>query len=886
VRDRQRRAILWAFDRALGLYPDDFRRRFGAAMRQALVDRLDIRSGRAGALALAFAVRAVANTAAQGIAERRFERARRRTMAAAIGRGKEPMRELAQDLRFAVRMIGRRPAVAVLSILTLTLGIGASAAVFSLVDASLLRPLSLPEPDRLVVVMESSKGRPGMVAYDNFVDWQRGSTAFEALTVFRPQSVNLTGLDTPDRVRGGFVTSGFFGVAGVVPALGRALAPADDEPNAAPVAVINETVWRQRFGRAPDILGRQIHLNNVAFTIVGVMPDGFYFPWDGAEVWLPLHFTPGTLSRTAHNLVAFGRLRRGAPVDTGRADLATIATRLARDYPASNEDRGVLVQPLQQWLTASTRTGLEMVFALVLVLLAAACANVTSLQVGATAARRAEMAIRAALGAGRRRLARQLLTEHLLLAALSGVLGVALAAVLVPLAVHAAPAGLFGLDRVRIDARVVAFSVLVSTLAGVLSGVLPALHWAGRAPAESLRGAGRSVGERWLTRTRGLLVAGQVTMAAVLLTAAGLLVQSYAALVRVDPGFRGDHLLTMEYRLPANKYADPARQTAFHDAVAAEVAKVPGVRRAAVVRGLPLSGNGDIIGYLTVGAAPGADPRSAAFNTVSDDYFRAMGIPLFSGRTFDSRDRADAPPVVVLSRSFAEQAWPGDEAIGQHVVIPGFPVQPTVIGVVGDIRQFGLAEDALPQFYARNAQNPGIFMTLVAETDGDPLALSADVRRALWRVDPDQPVWKIRTLASLVDGATEGSRLLFVALALFSGAAVILVVAGLYGVASQAVSRRAREIGMRLVLGATRADVLKQVLVSGLRPTLVGLAAGLAIAATSARLLGSLLYGVPPASLVPYAATAGILLLVAVLACYMPARRAAALDPAVVLREG
>jgi predicted permease len=652
------------------------------------------------------------------------------------------------------------------------------------------------------------------------------------------------------------------------------------------VVVINDTVWRQRFGGAPDILGRTIHLNNVAFTIVGVMPEGFAFPFDAAEVWLPLRFAPGTFSRTSHNLVAFGRLRPGVSVGQGRVELEAIAARLAKAYPSSNESRGVTVEPLQAWLTAGSRNGLQMVFALVLLLLAAACANVAGLQVGATTARRSEMAVRAALGAGRRRLARQLLTEHLLLASVAGALGLVLAAALVPMAVHAVPGSVFGLSRAHVDGRVALFAIAVTTLAGLLSGVVPAMHWAARAPVDPLRAAGRTVGERGLTRTRAWLVGGQVAMAAVLLPAAGLLVQSYLALVRVDPGFQGDRILTMEYRLPANKYGDAARQTAFHAAVVAAVARVPGVRRAAAVRGLPLSGNGDIVGYLTAGEARTADPHTAAFNTVTDEYFRALGIPLLEGRTFDERDRANAPVVVVVSESFARRAWSGEDPIGQRLIIPGYPVEPTVIGVVGDVRQFGLVEDELPQFYARNDQNPGIFMTLVAETDGDPLALTADVRRAVWSVDPDQPVWKIRTLGSLVAAATQGSRLLFVALLIFSAAAVLLVVAGLYGVASQAVSGRVREIGVRMVLGATRRDVSRQVLAAGMRPALVGLVIGLVAAGLTARLLGRLLYGTSPADLLPYTGAAVILLGLAAFACYLPARRAARLDPAAVLREG
>ena len=542
------------------------------------------------------------------------------------------------------------------------------------------------------------------------------------------------------------------------------------------------------------------------------------------------------------------------------------------------------MEPLHGYLTDGVRQPLTIVFALALLLLLAACANVTSLQLGAAAARRSEIAVRVALGAGRVRIVRQLFVEHLVLALAGGALGVLLASRLVPLAVQYSPLEVFGLYRAALDGRVVMFAAAVTVGAGVISGLVPALHWAAQVPAGALAAATRSTGDRRLTRLRGWLVGGQVAMAAILLTAGGLLVKSYVAMTAVDPGFAGaDQLLTVEYRLPQNRYSSTAKQLQFHEAILERIATIPGVRRAALVRALPFSGNGNLASYLT-SDAPGVAPRAAEFNTVTDEYFSVMRIPVLAGRTFDNRDRADAPLVVVVSRSFAEQAWPGERPVGREVIIPGLPVRPRVIGVTGDVRHRTLAEASSPAFYARVSQNPGIFMTIVAETAGDPLTHIDAVKRAVWEVDPDQPLWKYRTLGSLVDGSLQRLRSMFGALAIFAGAAMLLVVAGLYGVMTQSVSQRLREIGVRMALGADRTVVVRDVLLRGLRVTAVGLAAGVVGSMWTARLLRDMLHNTSPFDPAPYVATAVLIGALAAVSCYLPARRAASIDPTITLR--
>ena len=878
------RLLVWCFARAMAIYPPAFRDRFGDAMARAFRDALDDRRAARGAVAAAaFGASALLNHLGSGIAERRFERRRRRAARHGSGAAGRWLPGLGQDVRLSVRMMRRQRTVTLLSVLTLGVGLGAATTVFSLVDASLLRPLALPDPDRLVAVFETSAGTPSQISYENLRDWARQTRAFSALTGMRAQSVNLTGLDTPERVRGGFVTHELFTVAGVRPSLGRPLRAEDDLANAPPAVVINHPVWRRYFGGRQDVLGRAVQLNNIPFTVVGVMPPGFAFPFDAAEVWMPARLMPAATARSARTLIGFGRLRPGASLEEARADLAAVAAALAIEFPEANAGRGAAIEPLQEWLTAGVHDQLLLLFGLVVVLLAAAAANVTGLQVAAASARRGEIAIRTALGAGRRRVARQILTEHLLLAAVGGLAGIALAWVLVPVAAASAPADIVGLHRAGIDGRVAAFAAALTIATGLASALVPVWHWAGQKPAGLLAGAGRTVGDRSLRRVHAGLVCAQVAVAAVLLTTGGLLLQSYAALTRINPGFDAAGLHTLEYRLPANKYG-PAAQVQFHSEVVHRVAALSGVRGAALVRALPFSGNGDVTAFRTDRTPANAVPATAELNTVTDDYFRLLNIPLLHGRTFDSRDSATAPIAVVVSRSLAAREWPNDSPIGRILMPVGTEIRAQVIGVVDDVRHRDLRDDELATCYVRQVQNPGIFMTLVAKVDGDPAVIAPAIRRAVWAVDPDQPVWKERSLASLVDRSLQGDRFLSSVLVVFAAAGLLLVAAGVYGVVSQSVARRSREIGVRLALGASRGAVLYGVLRSALTLTASGAAAGLAWSVWLHRLMQSWLYGVSPLDPLPYVAAVVVLLLLSMAACYGPARKAAATETATVLR--
>lgn len=892
-------------DLLLLAYPDAFRARFGGAMRQAFLDGVSGRMKKGWVNSAGFVIRASLDAIVNGLAERALERrrltpsafARRasadrhalRLRALRFGGQARPkphvLSSLAPDVRRSIRLMRRQPVLTLLSILTVAIGVGASTAIFSLVDGVLLRPLPYPRAADLVAVSETFDGSPTTVAYANLADWKLRARTLDALTPIQAQSVNLTGVDEPDRLRGGFVTSDFFVIAGTAPAIGRPFSIDDDRPGAAPVAVLDYRTWKSRFGGDSTIVGRSLSLNNTSVVVVGVMPEGFRFPFDDIEVWLPILQFTGGLGRDQRSVMSVGRLRAGASRAEAQSELDAIAAQLAREHPDTNAGRGARVEPFHAWLTSGIDRPLALVFALVLVLLAVAAANVTSLQLGATLGRRSEVALRAALGAGRRRIASQFLIEHTMLALAGGLAGVALASALVPMAVREAPVQLFGLDRVRLDVRVLAFALVAALTAGLASGLAPALHWSRRNSADALRTSSRSTGDRRLTRTRAGLVAAEVALSSILLVAGALLARSYWQLLQAPVGFKGEGVLSLEYRLPRNKYPSPAAQAAFHDAVVREARALPGVVEAAAVRALPFSGNGSSVAYLTNPAAPDSSARMAGLNTVTERYFATLDIPVVAGRTFGPDDRADSVPVAVVSRSLAETDWPGQNPLGKEIRFVGAPIRPRVIGVVGDIRHSGLREEQGRAIYVVNRQNPGIFMTLAVRLAIDPAASHDALRRAVWRVDDDQPVWKVRTLDSLIDRSVQLERFLIGVLGIFGTSALMLAVTGLSGVLAQSVQQRAKEIGVRVAIGATPSEAARLVVRSGLWLTAAGLILGFPAAALTARFMQTLLYQVGAIDPLTYAAVAALLLVVSIGACAVPARRATKVDAATILRE-
>ena len=857
------------FGVTLRAYPAEFRTRFGAAMADDFAERVASRQR----FAIYFGLAGLVDSVTSGLRERRR------------GYSGPSVRDITADVKQAFRRMRRAPAIAAWSVLTLAIALSATIAMLAVVDAALFRPLDLPNPGELVALRDQREGTQAFSSMENAVDLQRATQTMSAIGVLRPQTVNVTGLDTPGRVRGGFISSSFFDVIGVMPSLGRRLVATDDAAGAPGVVVISDAVWHLRFDGSPSVIGRVIALNNILFTIVGVMPADFEFPVDGVEAWLPAQFHTGMKGRDARGLEAFARLRPGVTLVDANAELDRLSAGLETQYPAANRGWRTVAMPLRTRVAGDSQGPLSSVFALMLLLLVAAAVNVSSLQIGAGAARRLELSIRSALGAGRARIVRQLVIEHLIIALAGGVVGVAAAQLILSALVASAPLNIFGLDRASVDVRVAIAGFVLTMAAGLLSCVLPVRHWLSNAPAATmLRGGGRAAGDRTTTRMRGVLIAAQTAVAAVLLCCGAMLLQHYLSLAGRSPGFTAENRLTLEYRVPANKYSAEA-QPRFHEDLVERVSRVPGVKSAALVRALPFSGNRDSVSYARADARPGDSPLSSELNTVTSNYFRVMGIPVLRGRTFTEADRASTPLVIVINQAFADRTWPGADPIGREVVFPGTPRRATVIGVVGNTHQSDLSTGPAPGIFAHNLQNPGLFMTLVAETTGDPMAALPDVRRAIWSLDKDQPVWKERTLASLVDTSLRPRRFFSASLVSVAIAAMLLVVGGLYGVVNQVVTQRSREISLRMALGASRSGVFGLVLRQGLMLTIAGLAIGWPGAVIASRFLAQGMGLSGASSTLVYLMIIPVLGGFALAACYLPARRAMHLSPSAFIQD-
>ena len=861
----------------LRMYPGAFRARYAADILRALEDRRAAARA-AGPVALVwFHVRAVVDLFVNAAGERL---GRPGPAGSTAGRTRSAaLSAFAQDARFGVRMLRRRPALAFFSAATLALGIAAVTTIVSLIDAVVLQPLPFPRPAEIVGLGGVIDGRPAGISYENLRDMKAQATGLRAVSPFFAQSVNLTGVPEPDRLRGGFVTSDFFDVIALPPALGRTFDRGADTPGSRRVAVLTDAAWRARFGARSDVLGQAIQLNNAPFTVVGVLPPGFRFPIDEVEVFLPFWTTTTATARDSHNYLAVARVAPGVTVEQASAEVAAIASTLEQAYPV-NRGRGARVQPLKDVVVGDTGSLLRLLAAMVGALLLVAAANVAGLQLGDTASRHREIAVRAALGAGRLRIARQLLFESAARAGAGAVLGLFAAKAAIAFLVANAPAGVYGIGNARLSSRVIVISALVALAAGFAAGLPAALRWAAAGGLARSGSGGRTTGDAATSRLRSALVVGQVALAAILLVAAGLTTRSFARLTAVDAGFDASNLLTMEYRLPRNKYESADGRAAFHRQVLERVGAVPGVVDAAAVRALPFSGNGSTFSYSL---AAGGEPRQALMNAVSSRYFQAMRIPLVAGRMFHSTE-GDAP-VVVISRALAEREWPGANPIGRRLFFDEVGIVATVIGVVGDVRHRELARADSGTVYTHQDQNPSLFNTLVVRASGRPMALADAVRRAVWAVDPDQPVWKIRTLESLVDQSTAMRRFLAQLAAFFGLSVAALALLGLYGVVAAAVAQRTREIGVRVALGAPRDRVLALVLWTGVRPGIAGLVVGLAGASVAAQVLRSVLFGIGPRDPLTFAGVAGLMLSAIVAACWVPARRALGVDPVNALRQ-
>ena len=802
-----------------------------------------------------------------------------------------PMEVFSQDIRFALRALVRQPAFASVAALTLALGIGATTSIFSVVEAVVLRPLPWPDADRLVMI-HGTRGdeREGGVVYLDYLDWRAQARSFDEIGVLRGQSINLTGVEQPDRLVGTFVTAATLRIVGATTLQGRLFSDAETEvATRQPVVVLSEPTWRTRFGARPDMIGQTVTLNGTQMTVVGIMRPELVAPFWTPDVWLPLGYYPnrGDLdTRGRAGVWVIAKLKPGVTRDRAQSDLDAITARLAEVHPATNAGTGANVQLLTDEIVGDSRSPLAIVFASVAVVLLISCANVANLQLARAAARRRELSVRAALGAGRSRLVRQLLTESIALSLVGGIAGVGLAYLAVKWFAVVLPDMLPVYGQLTLNGGVLLFAAAVTIATGVLFGAAPA--WSGSRvrlqDALTARGAGG--GAR--VRAQRSLVVAQLAMCVVLLVAAGLLTRSLFAVAAVRPGFNPDNLLTLQFRLPATVYDTEAKIADMFDRTIAEIRAVPGVQHAALVRATPLNGNGERVTYELQGSVVEPDQRPQAhLNLVSDDYFETTRIPQLAGRDFGTADRLGAAPVAIVNEQLARKVAPDGNPIGRQLRVFGTdsPAWATIVGVVGNAKHFRLTETQLDQVYIPYRQRPLIFTEVVVRSMQDPMTISNAVREAIWRVDRNQPVWGIRPVTRSIEQQLGSRRFMMGLLAAFATLAVVLATIGVYGVMSYIVARRTQEMGVRMALGARASQVVRMVLGQGARTIVVATILGISAALLATRLLESQLYGVPRTDLVTFLAAPLLLAAVALMACWLPARRASRVDPVVALRS-
>jgi predicted permease len=815
---------------------------------------------------------------------------------------------LVQDLRFTLRSLRQRPGFTALTVLTLALGIGATSAIFSVVNGVLLRPLPYHEPDGVVLVHTRLEGTPGReLSLPEFFDLREQSRSFSRLAGFANGSLTLTGSGTPERLQAGYVTAEAFPVVGVSPARGRGFAAAEDLPGRPPVVVLSDGLWRRRFGADPDIVGRTLILDDVPTTVLGIMPPEFQLPTHyagpGMELWTLMRLDPSVdrSERGWHWLTVMGRLRPGVDVAAADRETASLMAGMLQRYPHEYDaDFTGSVSPAIEVLVGDIRPVILVLMGAVGLLLLIACANVASLLLARAEARHREIAVRAALGARAGRIVRQLLTESVALAVAGGLLGLLLALWGVRGLVAMAPPTLPRLETIGLDGWVLAFTAVITLTTGMLFGLAPAVQAARPDLANALTEGGRggSAGLRRQRFRRGLVVS-QIALALVLVAAAGLLVQSFARMRGVDPGFEPGHLLTARVELTPVRYESNEKIRAFYQRLVERLEAIPGVRSAAVVKALPMMqlelGDWSFVreGLHSLPPRP-SEWNLAYWQTMSPEYFETMRIPVLQGRGIEATDRIGSSGVAVINHTLARQVWPGGDALGQRILMGGGAtdsVWRTIVGVVGDVRHRGLDAEPRPEIYLPYAQfpagtgTPQRTMRIALRSAGDPVQLTGALRAAVAELDPDLPVGEIQTMEEALGTWAAERRLTMVLVGAFALLALALGAVGVYGVMAHLVVQRTREIGIRMALGAVPREILALVLSQGAWLAFLGIAAGLAGALAATRLLASLLFGVGPTDPITFLATAGALAVVAGAASVLPAVRAVRTDPVDALRS-
>ncbi len=816
------------------------------------------------------------------------------------------MGTLIEDLKYAARLHAKAFGFTMVALCTLSLGIGASTAVVSVLNAVLLKPLPYKDPQTIVIPWRLAP-KDANLGY-NEIPWGdvallrlQKLTSFESMGAFKSHVFNLTGADEPVKVEGLKVSAGFFPVLGITPFLGRVFSEKEEHEGSAREALLSYQVWQERFHGDSAILGRSINLNGLPYSVIGVMPAGFAFPraeempgsFDfprQAQVWVPLALPITGEASGPDELAVIARLKRAVTIARAQAEMNLFATQMERQFPDNKGWFGSRVTGLTEQATGNTREPLLLILGAVGVLLLIACANVANLLLARSLGRRSEFALRAALGAGKMRLVRQLLTESVLLSLGGGVAGAVFAALAIRLVKAFGPTNIPRLQEVALDWRLLVFAFAISLLSGALFGLAPALGALQDDLAKPLRERGRSGGSNLvITRLRDMFLVAQIALALVLIVASGLLVRTFFRLLAVDPGFNAERVLTFELSLPGTKYKDLEHIVAFYQKALPSLSAIPGVAHAGIVETLPLAGASDacLIHISGRSASPGKEPY-ANYSIVSPDYFSAMGTSLLRGRSFLDSDTTSAPPVVIVNAIMARKYWPGENPIGKQVSLGSTYPNMTIAGVVADIKHLSLREEPGPEMFVPFTQKPFPSMQVmhvVLRARMDALSLTGAARQAIRQLDPDLPVSKVERLRTVVDTSLASQRFSALLLSAFGVLSLVLASIGLYGVISYSVSQRTREIGIRMALGAERATVFAMVLGQGGRLAALGLLAGLLAALGATRLMASALYGVRSTDALTFFGAVPVLAVAALLGCYGPARRATRVEPMTALRH-
>ena len=813
------------------------------------------------------------------------------------------METLIQDIRFAVRLLIKNRTFSAVVVLTLAVGIGANTAIFSLVNAVLLRQLSYKNPDQLVWIWSNRTDRDKSVfSLPDFMDYRDQNRTLEQISGFATWSANLVNVGEPERVFGVRSSANIFQTLGVDAVIGRTLLNEDDNPSSPRVVVLSHGFWNRRFGMRSDVLGNQLNLNDENYTVVGVLPPGFSFPGMDADIVVPLVPDADPLRKERGSisfLNVIGRLKPGVTHQQAETDLNGIASQLQQMYPVTNASKkGAKLVPLHEELVGNFRLAFLVLSAAVGLVLLIACANLANLVLAKASTRYKEMAIRLALGATRGRLVKQLLTENILLALLGGALGLALTQPAMRSIIALSPASLPRAGEIGIDARVLLFTLLISMLSGVLFGLMPTLNISKESFGEELKGSGRgSVDAGRRNSVRNLLILSEVALSLLLLISAGLLAKSFLRLQSVSPGFDIKNLLVMRLSLPKAQYSNPETVTTFYEQLSSRIGNLPGVQSVSATSVLPLSGSNTRINFSILGRPPLSlsEQPVTQYRMTGPDYFRTMNIPVRSGRDFSTRDTLHTQPVAIINDSFARRYWPDDNAIGAHIKIDDnnqAPREVEIIGIVGDVRHTGLHADPAPEIYVPISQIPEENVSLltnnmnwVVRTSAEPLTQAGAIRREIQSVNGNVPTSNTRSMEQFVASSLAANRFNLFLIGIFAIGALILAGTGIYAVISYSVAQRTHELGIRRALGAQQLDVLKLVVGGSLKIVLLGVALGLVSALIFTRVLSNLLYGISVIDPSTFVSMSLLLIIIALFASFIPARRAAKVDPIIALRS-